>query len=144
QGRYEALAGRHRVRDVEDPPPGATVLRESFARADDIREPSVRELATRVLRSGLLEEVTADADEPIVVEFNVQKRPVGRLRDTILLWEWRPAAAPPRPQAPSAGEADAAIFGGKGAGPLRTAAAGLPAPPAAALPAAPPAAAGGV
>ena len=144
QGRYEALAGRHRVRDVEHPPPGATVLRESFARPEDIREPSVRELATRVLRSGLLEEVTADADEPIVVEFNVQERPVGRLRDPLLLWEWRPTTAPPRPQAPSAGDADAAIFGGKGAGLMRTAAAGLPVPPAVVLPAISPAEAEGV
>lgn len=170
-GRYEALAGAYRVRDVEEPPAeaGDSIRREAFSSPDEILETWVRELAVRLLRSGLLDEVTSDSDEQIVVEFNVQQRPVGRLHEPLLLWEWRPtlSAGQPDPAVAPAGrvraaerayygigvdgvvrlvegELDPGVLGGKGAGLARAASAGLPVPPAIALPAVSPNAQEGV
>ena len=152
-GHYEALVGRYRVREVEDPPPGAEAA-SRFAMFDDpseIVEPGIREAVERVLDSGLIGDVTA-ASERLLVEFNVQRDPVGRCHEPVLYWEWRPLPArafggrsAQRPAASaSTGSlvgvgvpglsspdpaADATVLGGKGAGLTRAFAAGLPVPP---------------
>jgi len=156
-GRYEALAGRYRVREVEEPPDsGAADLREgAFACPDEIADRAIREAVERVLDSDLLEAIGADADDRILLEFNVQSRPVGERREPLLFWEWRPISlrAPARargglaraavrrhgdvvgvgvdglrdPDALSGDLPDA--LGGKGAGLWRMFRAGLPVPP---------------
>lgn len=155
-GRYEALAGRYRVRDVEHPPPEAegALRTSSFLVPDEIKEPAIRELVERVLDSRLLEEVTQDPDQQVVIEFNVQERPVGELSEPTLLWEWRPFSPRGRAArllptlvrpvvdgrvygvnvtglAPAGRQADAGRMGGKGMSLARAAAASLPVPPAA-------------
>jgi phosphohistidine swiveling domain-containing protein len=130
-GQYEALAGRHRVREVEDPPSGATLLEGSFASPDEIPEPAIRDAVRRVMRSGLLKDV-GDAAQRVLLEFNVQEHPVGERREPLLFWEWRPvpagaAAARAAPRAPS--DEEGAAIGAKAAGLARARAAGLPVPP---------------
>lgn len=159
-GTYEVLAGPYRVRDVEQPPPGAEgCLRQAtFGSPAEIPEAPIREAVQRVLASGLIDDV-APAGEPVVIEFNVQRRPVGRLREPILFWEWRPLrrstrrtaeaveigvlrsgtvygmGIPYRPVPPT--HAQPAVLGGKGFSLWRMAEAGLPVPPAIVLSAPP-------
>ena len=152
-GSYEALAGRYRVREVEDPPSGAEAdLRTGeFARPGEIGEPWVREAVERTLKSGLAADV---ADERrVLLEINVQREPVGRRREPLLFWEWRPLPAPAggyrrAKRLEKAGRYDRLIgvgvpkltsapfetqleatLGGKGAGLARALRAGLPVPP---------------
>jgi pyruvate,orthophosphate dikinase len=158
-GQYEVLVGSYRVRDVEDPPLGAEdALRVGgFSGPDEIPIPEVRELVVRVLDSGLLRDIGVDPEARVVIEVNVQETPVGRLRDPLLLWEWRPASAPAarlrsrdrrRPSAKSDGsvfgvgvpivpaptDRDAAdVLGGKGFALAKMREHGLPVPPAVVL-----------
>lgn len=153
-GRYEALAGRFRVRDVEQPPPEAqgALRRGDFSEPGEIGDPDVRELVRALLSSGLLDDVTEEADDRVVVEFNVQSKPVGALHDRTLLWEWRPVAGNGQPPAdpgppvvedgdvygvgvgavPSAPveNGDAGRLGGKGWALAKAESAALPVPPA--------------
>jgi len=153
-GAYEALAGRYRVREVEDPPMGAEADMRAgkFDGPGEIDEPWVRRAVERALDSGLVDAV---ADEGrILVEVNVQREPVGRRREPLLFWEWRPlpspvggsrrsASVPERPHhngligvgvrdLPLPPPDDASLeptLGGKGAGLARAFEAGLPVPP---------------
>lgn len=153
-GHYEALAGQYRVRDVEDPPPGAeTSLRfGSFDSPGEIAEPDVRDAVERVLHSELIRDVAEERGR-LLVEFNVQRGPVGRRRERLLFWEWRPLptqangsrpASRPPSSAPEGKVTGVGIpelslpddttsldatLGGKGAGLTRAFAAGLPVPP---------------
>jgi phosphohistidine swiveling domain-containing protein len=152
-GYYEALAGQYRVRQVESPPADADgdLRYGSFAAPEEIGDPQVREAVERVLRSGLLENLTAVGDR-VLLEFNVQEEPVGERREPLLFWEWRPlpgrggmsslpgvAAARADVVAygvgvrgmPALDEPDGLepIVGGKAAGLARAHAAGLPVPP---------------
>ncbi len=152
-GGYEALAGAHRVRDVEDPPAGAEADMRcgSFANPREIAEPRIRHAVERVLQSGVLE--TVSDGKRILLEFNVQRAPVGRRREPLLFWEWRPL--PSRfneslpathlatasqggdllgvglsgfPGPPGAADLETTL-GGKGAGLTRALGAELPVPP---------------
>lgn len=99
RGEYEVLRGPYRVRDVDDLPPDAEVhvLAEQFESASEIDEPALRDAVDRVLRSHLLEAVSARRDETVVLELNVQRQPVGDRREPILWWEWRPISVEHRP-----------------------------------------------
>jgi phosphohistidine swiveling domain-containing protein len=153
-GYYEALAGSYRVRDVEDPPPGAgSALRwGAFESPSDISDKRIRDAVELVLRSGLLGDVS-EARGRLLLEFNVQREPVGRRREPLLFWEWRPLPAPAngssRVRRPSDHVSAGGVFGvgvdgfapvdsatsleatlgGKGAGLAVAFAAGLPVPP---------------
>jgi pyruvate,orthophosphate dikinase len=91
-GSYEALEGRYRVRDIEHPPVEAKHLfrHGTFYSTAGVAEPKIREAVELVRASGLLADLNLADDEAVVIEFNIQRGPVGRLRDSILLWEWRP------------------------------------------------------
>lgn len=154
-GEYELLRGAHRVRDVDELTSGAgdQMLAGSFQSPAEIDDPYVHEAVERVLRSHLLDAVSPQADEAVVLELNVQRQPVGVRREQILWWEWRPLPgligkapsseqpAVPTPQTPailslgvaglpeppSAGRR--VVLGGKGAGLADARRAGLPVPP---------------
>lgn len=160
-GSYEALAGPYRVRDVEQPPPGAEgcLRHATFRSPAEIPEAPIRAAVQRVLASGLIDDVAPEG-EPVVIEFNVQRRPVGRLQEPILFWEWRPLRRSVRRAAEATEEigvlrsgtvygigvhyrpvppahAQPAVLGGKGFSLWRMAEAGLPVPPAIVLSAPP-------
>jgi pyruvate,orthophosphate dikinase len=158
RGRYELVEGRYRVRDVDDLPPGAEghVRSGRFDSPEEIADARIQDAVERVLRSGLLEAVSPRIDDPVVLELNIQRRPVGMFQESLLWWEWRPLKAlsgsklqeapavapgefgsrvwsigvPGLPEPP--GDARG-VLGGKGAGLLAALRAGLPVMPAFAI-----------
>jgi pyruvate, orthophosphate dikinase len=152
-GEFELLRGAHRVRDVDEFAVGVDeqMLAGRFESPAEIEDPELREAVECVLRSRLLQAVSPQADEAIVLELNVQRRPVGVRRQRLLWWEWRPLprlAAPSEQQPVMPAPATAAILslgvpglpeppagdrrpvlGGKGAGLAAACQAGLPVPP---------------
>ncbi len=124
-GAFEALAGRYRVREVEDPPVGAEadIRSGEFAHPAEIDEPQVRDAVQRVLDSGVVAAVAPRGQ--ILLELNAQSEPVGRRHELLLFWEWRPLPSPTG----GYGQATRVVMGRQHGGVIGVGVPGLPPPP---------------
>jgi len=89
EGHYDILKGKYRVRDVNNPPVEAKKDYESlsFISWDSINNPIMKEVILSL--RNLPGQLGLEDNQGVIVEFNLQSKPVGVLNKPLLLWEWR-------------------------------------------------------
>ncbi len=90
-GHYDILKGLYRVREVSNPSKEATkdFYSVSFRSVESTEDQDMRKVVD------VIRDIPQKINRPlkngeIIVEFNLQKHPVGELKKKLLLWEWRP------------------------------------------------------
>lgn len=85
---FEALRGRVRVRDLDNPPRGRRLLVGFYSTPGEVEDAEIGDVLARIHRLPVI----LREPNPIIVEWNLQEDSdlVGVRNEPFLLWEWRP------------------------------------------------------
>jgi len=83
---YEILKGHYRVREVDNPPPGATLVSKKFNSIYEVKDIEMRRIIYNI--RDILNLVVFP--NGVIIEFNLQEELIGELKENLIIWEYRP------------------------------------------------------
>jgi len=89
-GFYEILKGKYRVRDVDNPPPGAKRIVKVFSSIKEIEDSNMRDIIFTIKDIPFLTPYEKGYEKGVIIEFDLHSEGVGEKKENLVLWEYRP------------------------------------------------------